>query len=394
MATSLFWLPPAVHRSTRLRNALVTACRTTGCWAVLAGWLLATAAQAQPQLLKDINAAPANSPYFGPINLTDVGRVLYFSAANPANGRELWTSDGTPEGTRLIKDLRPGLETSNPTNLTNVGGVLYFTADDGTTGTELYRSAGTPESTRLVKDITLGPAPSSLSKLTSAGGLLFFAATDPSTPSRGDLWRSDGTAEGTRPLRCSCPEPPDHFNPSQWMAVGGVLYFVADIGINDRQLWQSDGTEAGTVLIKDLYAPPGISSDKTARHNLTNVGGVLFFTDINPVSNGRELWKSDGTPAGTVLVKTVSGGGGSPYTSSIGGLTDAGGTLYFVAGEGLYKSDGTPAGTSLVKSGGSGRYALNFSNLTSVDTMLFFVVSGLDRPEWELWKSDGTPEGT
>src|SRR5205085_2313751 len=139
--------------------------------------------------------------------------------------------------------------------------------------------------------------------------------------------------------------------PGYLTAVGGTLFFVADDGLNGRELWKSDGTAVGTVLVKDInpgsaYGFPSTSSPSS----LTAVGGTLFFA-ANDGTNGKELWKSDGTPAGTVLVKDINPGSADSYPN---GLTAVGGTLYFAADDGvhaqeLWSSDGAAAGTALVK---------------------------------------------
>ena len=102
--------------------------------------------------------------------------------------------------------------------------------------------------------------------------------------------------------------------------------------------------------------------------------------------NGTELWKSDGTAAGTVLVKNISPGDSSSYFYN---LTVVGNTLFFsargVSGTGLWKSDGTAAGTVLVKN-------ISPDNLTAVGNTLFFSARGVSG--YELWKSDGTAAGT
>ena len=58
------------------------------------------------------------------------------------------------------------------------------------------------------------------------------------------------------------------------------------------ELWKTDGTAAGTVLVKDIRS----GASGSYPHNLTNVNGTLFFT-ANDGTNGYELWKSDGTAA-------------------------------------------------------------------------------------------------
>src|SRR4029077_13517162 len=103
------------------------------------------------------------------------------------------------------------------------------------------------------------------------------------------------------------------------------------------ELWKSDGTEGGTVLVNDNF--PGI--DGNGAENLTNVNGLLYFTTVNdptppgpPVTcsnNSGELWKSDGTAAGTVMVKDIYKGAA---TSDPQKLVNVNGTLFFVANDG------------------------------------------------------------
>jgi len=114
--------------------------------------------------------------------------------------------------------------------------------------------------------------------------------------------------------------------------VNGTLFFSADDGIQGGgvggELWKSDGTEAGTVLVKDIN-PGRRDSDPLF---LTNVNGMLFFGAIDGI-HGHELWQSDGTQAGTVLVKDIRPG---PENSQLGSLTNVNGTLFFTARDGVH----------------------------------------------------------
>src|SRR5439155_1572374 len=130
-----------------------------------------------------------------------------------------------------------------------------------------------------------------------------------------ELWKSDGTAAGTVRLKQFNP-PGGHAFPARGgkplFAAGRLLFFVATDGDHTAALWKSDGTAEGTVLVKDIIpGPEGAFPDfREIGHqigNLTAVGRTVFFAADDGV-HGRKLWKSDGTAAGTVLVKDVSPG--------------------------------------------------------------------------------------
>ncbi len=339
-------------------------------------------------LVKDINPG---SSYFdlGPRYLTAVGNTLFFAAFDGVNGEELWRSDGTAAGTVLVKDIFPGSSNSSPVSLTTVGNTLFFSANDGVNGEELWRSDGTAAGTVLVKDINPGSFGFGPRNLKAVGNTLFFTAYNGINGE--ELWKSDGTAAGTVSVRDIRPVPFVSFNPRYLTVVGNTLFFTADDGVNGRELWKSDGTAAGTVLVKDINpgsgSPTGPSTGPFPRDQsyLTAVGNTLFFTADNGV-NGTELWKSDGTEAGTVLVKDIRPGSSS---SNLRSLTAVGNTLFFTADDGvngreLWKSDGTAAGTVLVADIRPGSNGSDPQNLRVVGNTLFFTANnGVNG--FELW---------
>ena len=138
-----------------------------------------------------------------------------------------------------------------------IGPVIFFAGTNAKTGTELYRTLGLPRTTMLVKDLNPGAAGSSLSDFTNAQGTLYFV-------------------RGQR----GCPGA---FCPPSTM-----------------ELWKSDGTAKGTVMIKKI----AVADPRGFTANLTAVGKTVFFTAND--KNGRELWKTDGTAAGTVMVKVAN----------------------------------------------------------------------------------------
>ena len=131
--------------------------------------------------------------------------------------------------------------------------------------------------------------------------------------------------------------------PNQITSVGGgVAFYAATTAATGLELFRTDGTPGGTTLVKDIE--PGATG--SGPKYLTDVGGTLFFT-AEDEGGGKELWKSDGTAAGTVQVKDINPG---PDGSDPSNLTEVGGTLFFSADDGttgseLWKSDGTPGGT-------------------------------------------------
>jgi uncharacterized repeat protein (TIGR01451 family) len=175
----------------------------------------------------------------------------------------------------------------------------------------------------------------------------------------------------------------DGYRQRAW--VNGILFFSASDGTYDEELWKSDGTSAGTVRVKDIY--PG--SWGSGPRQLTCAKGTLFFVAEVP-GDKQQLWKSDGTEAGTVIVRDITPDG--HWSWSPNGLTDVNGTLFFTANDGLgyalWKSDGTEEGTIKVKD-----VPVRASSLTNVNGTLFFVVDdGLGGRA--LWKSDGSSGGT
>ena len=112
-------------------------------------------------------------------------------------------------------------------------------------------------------------------------------------------------------------------HPYSIVRVGNIVYFLATTPDTGTELWRSNGSPTGTVLVKDLVPGPGSSSI----YNLTNINGTLYFWNTDETA-GTELWKSDGTAAGTARVKDIEPGTGSSYPSY---LTNVGGTLFFVA---------------------------------------------------------------
>ena len=314
-----------------------------------------------------------------PSDLTEFNDKLYFAADNGESGTELFVSDGTAEGTQLLTDLRPGSNDnyyysyaygSNPSDLTEFNGKLYFAADNGENGRELFVSDGTAEGTQLLVDLRPGDSDygyvygSNPSDLTEFNDKLYFAADNGESGT--ELFVSDGTAEGTQLLTDLRPGSNDNYyysyaygsNPSDLTEFNGKLYFAADNGENGRELFVSDGTAEGTQLVADLaplvssFSSYGYASGSNP-DDLTVVNNELFFSAINGAV-GDELFKlttdaATGTPIvirgsdrsdnllGGDAVEQIKGLGGRDTIDSGGGndtLDGGGGNDRLIAGAG------------------------------------------------------------
>lgn len=340
-------------------------------------------------MLKDINPGNASST---PANFTVVGSTLFFSADNGTQGAELWKTDGTAAGTVMVKDIRPGGSGSNLGLLVQMGSLLVFSADDGSNGEEIWKSDGTEAGTVIIKEIVPGYIGSGINRMISTGTKVYFSAS--AGFGNYELYKTDGTAAGTGLVKEINPNAMVGGMSGSVFVWGENLYFAGDDGSNGLELWKSDGTTAGTTMVKDIY-PGNVAGlpNGGSPSNFCLMNNKLYFNAFD--GNGIELWTSDGTAAGTVMLKDINPG---TTSSSPSRLTAIGNTLYFRANDGtngaeLWKSNGTAAGTVIVKDINSGSGASNPDQLTVIGSSLYFQAND-NVAGAELWKSDGTTAGT
>jgi ELWxxDGT repeat protein len=176
-------------------------------------------------------------------------------------------------------------------------------------------------------------------------------------------------------------------SPALFANVSGTLFFSATDGVHGHELWRSDGTAAGTTIVADVN--PALSPGGIDPQYLINVNGTLFFRATDGV-HGFQLWRSDGTAGGTTMIgdfNTQSSYGFDPRL-----LTNVSGTVLFRATDGahgyqLWRSNGTAAGTTMVTDLGGGFVPNALANVNG--TLFFAADNGA-----QLWRSNGTAEGT
>jgi ELWxxDGT repeat protein len=244
--------------------------------------------------------------------------ALYF-----VEGDKLWVSDGTADGTTLLRQFLPDVypQPAASSGFSGSGNLVFFTARDADHGSELWKTDGSAAGTLLVKDVYSGTMDSDPQPVATVGSTLYFTADD-GLHGR-ELWRSDGTQAGTRLVRDILPGA-EGAQPDSFAALGNTLYFAADDGQSGRELWRSDGSEAGTVMVKDILLGAGGSAPK-----LSALAGRLYLA-ANDGVHGIEPWISDGTEIGTVLMGDVNPGQASSMPE---GFIYWHGRVYFTAAD-------------------------------------------------------------
>ncbi len=360
----------------------------------------------------------------------------YFAAYTDSVGWELFRSDGTAAGTRLVIDLNPGVRSSFPQRFQIFDGKLLFITADASATSAIWQSDGTAAGTTrlaslpcvaltsLSTSVLCGGAAlwrvdasglvtvlrqnfsARITALVELGGAVYFGADS-------KLWKTDGTVAGTVVVA--------NVSVNGMVRVGNRLYFVSSDLTHGTEVWSSDGTAAGTSLLVDttagasidylypgtthlyfrtsnrveLWASDGVVTTRIAT-GLSNskqalAGDTLFF----PGADG-ELWKSDGTVAGTALVKELVAGTGTPLLESLTPLsaTSVVFTAYITSPRSLYVSDGTAAGTTAIASSSQVKVTDSFSAKPGRlgNTLLFGGTTTTTGDE--LWKTDGTSAGT
>ncbi len=335
--------------------------------------------------------------------------AIMFVADTPTYGEELWKTSGLPNSAILLKDINASSEatTAHVNGVTDLNGTLFFSADDRLHGAELWRSDGTYTGTTLVKDIHPGVAPSfpyGAAHLVSAGNQVFFTTPDENNASQ--LWRSDGTPGGTFQLThgptITVTDAYYYNYPFDVAVLNDVLLFRAT-EFTRTLLWRSDGTLTGTYQVSDIVPSSNYNTGYVGSPHIINNATVLLKGELlysfSTGYHGYGLAKTDGTTTGTVALT------GDQFRTKPVMLHFKDQVFFFTNTNELWRSDGTGAGTQRVATlpfAGPGYQVENIKvgSFVATANMAYFVVSYAYGPSkglsyyTELWQTDGTPTGT
>lgn len=365
---------------------------------------LSTMAQQNPRLVMDIHQGTDSAFNFSnyPITRDVVNNVLFLPADDGSHGYELWKSNYPYDAstTSLIKDLNPGLAGKAEGCTSYAGKLFYFGSTNSTSG--LSRSDGTSQVTSVLYPASCpGGKSCQLRSICPSQQKIFWthliSPTKNITPDafRTNLYCTDVTTGSTTNLK--------QLIYVYWMAdVSDNLIFYAWPVRGSLSLWKSNGTSKGTIQYYTLPNLPDVPNGYPntnyhpypGRQTFLVANGYLYFTWAE-TSSGYELWRTNGTAAGTSRITDINPGAGNS-SPAMGCVMN--GFIYFAANNGVngfqiwrYPLSGTGSAEQVTNIDG-GAVGADPMWITSMNNTLYFTAY---TPAYgrELWKSDGLPMG-
>lgn len=305
---------------------------------------------------------------------------LFFLAWNDAkrNNVSLWTSNGTTAGTLRLTEYA-GWGSIRPFDILVNGADLIFTGANDTGGSGLWKTDGTIPGTVQLKSASVNMATQWIHQLNNKCFFAVYNNIDKNQPI--ELWQTDGTPAGTSKY-FDMPAQKE-YDVYEDKKVGNLIYYVVSGGrnVNRGELWVTDGTSIGTQMVKrfDSACYPRINYNAS-----TELNGKLYFA-VTDYTGRTDLWVTDGSPTGTLNIKSIN--------KSTGAIFSYDNSLYIGTIDSLLKSDGTASGT------------IPFAKLTllqkpplEIPTLLYhnelYFVAANDTAGFELFVTDGTQNNT
>lgn len=242
------------------------------------------------------------------------GSLFHPAKLDPLLGYELYRSSPPLPGTStLIKDVLAGSASGLDHEVGSgvqcvLGNKLYFTANTAAEGNELWCTDGTALGTLRKSNLGIN-ASFFTSEFKLFNNRIILSAADPM--GNDELYGVVDSSGMLFKVKEINPSLASGSSPKEFTALGRSLYFTADDGTNGRELWRTDGTAAGTSMVKDLRSGSGSNP-----HCLVAYNGLLYFFANNGSSKAETLFKTDGTAAGTVACLTLPSGM-SAFTAAV-----------------------------------------------------------------------------
>ena len=379
---------------------------------------------------------PTNFPVTQPCGFTDFNNKLFYVGANSTYGRELFSTDGTLVGNQLVRDI--GNQYFAQTNgfmiqssevadgkFAKFNGKLYFEANNEfqQNNFKLWSTDGTSAGTQsIAPSLVYG----SIRYFKEFNGRLYFTALGYDTGY--EVFSTDGTTAGTSLLKDINPTGGSvNINNSgrdpHFTVFNNRLYFIANDGVHGNEIWSTDGTTAGTTMLKDINI--GIAGDPNASSFFVGLNNELYqpfvvfnnrmyFNAFNQYAFGLTadaLYSTDGTAAGTVqfqipMPPNPTNSFLENFIYKVTGLTVANNKLYvfgksskestgggILYGQGIYQTDGTSSNTTLLKPFNNMSGINGYSedelrgSMREFNGEYYFLGSGLESSDrYELWK--------
>ncbi len=306
-----------------------------------------------------------------PSNLVNLNGTLIFVGHDGSTGPALWKSDGTVAGTQMIVDISPSTF-DGPKDLFLFNNKVYFSADDGINGNEIWETDGTLAGTQLMADLVPGSGGVNMSDPHPSDNVFFFSGY---TSAHGiEIWKSDGTLAGTSVMDYS---PGSANTQTQSLhAHNDSLFFSMG---SSNESYVTDGTIANTYQLFDTGGNPLYMADNYVNHN-----GLVYFR----VSS--ELYRSNGSQSGTYAIQPTSG---FLFVNN-NTMVSSGNYLYFFGNDGstgyeIWRTDGTPAGTFMIDDLNAGSQGQQNGQLGKFNGKAY-ATAGPMSYDTELYTTDGS----